>query len=130
MKQKIINLLLIVSSLLGYLEWGGGNHLFLLQAEGEIFKKLFNDPISVIHPFTILPFAGQIILAITLFQKTPSKVLTYIGIASIILLFLLMLFIGISTKNLKIFSSTIPFIFLSVLTILRFRKAYKNNSHP
>ncbi len=123
MKQKTINLLLILSSLLGYLEWGGGNHLFLLQAEGELLRKMFSDPTSVIHPFTIMPLAGQIILAITLFQKTPSKVLTFIGIGCIILLFLLMLFIGISTKNLKIFSSTIPFIFLSVLTILRYKKA-------
>jgi len=123
MKQKTINLLLILSSLLGYLEWGGGNHLFLLQAEGELLRKMFSDPTSVIHPFTLMPLAGQIILAITLFQKTPSKVLTFIGIGCIILLFLLMLFIGISIKNLKIFSSTIPFIFLSVLTILRYKKA-------
>ena len=123
MKQKIINLLLILSSLLGYLEWGGNNHLFLMQAEGELLRKMFSDPTSVIHPFTIMPLAGQIILAITLFQKAASKVLTFIGIGCIILLFLLMLFIGISTKNLKIFSSTIPFIFLSVLTILRYKKA-------
>ena len=122
MKQKIINLLLILSSLLGYLEWGGNNHLFLMQAEGELLRKMFSDPTSVIHPFTIMPFAGQIILAITLLQKAASKVLTFIGIGCIILLFLLMLFIGISTKNLKIFSSTIPFIFLSVLTILRYKK--------
>jgi hypothetical protein len=123
MKQKIINLLLILSSLLGYLEWGGNNHLFLMQAEGELLRKMFSDPTSVIHPFTLMPFAGQIILAITLLQKAASKVLTFIGIGCIILLFLLMLFIGISTKNLKIFSSTIPFIFLSVLTILRYKKA-------
>lgn len=123
MKQKIINLLLILSSLLGYLEWGSNNHLFLIQAEGELLRKMFSDPTSVIHPFTLLPFAGQIILAITLLQKAASKVLTFIGIGCIILLFLLMLFIGISTKNLKIFSSTIPFIFLSVLTILRYKKA-------
>ena len=122
MKQKIINLLLILSSLLGYLEWGGNNHLFLMQAEGELLRKMFSDPTSVIHPFTLMPFAGQIILAITLLQKAASKVLTFIGIGCIILLFLLMLFIGISTKNLKIFSSTIPFIFLSVLTILRYKK--------
>jgi len=123
MKQKIINLLLILSSLLGYLEWGGNNHLFLMQAEGELLRKMFSDPTSVIHPFTLMPFAGQIILAITLLQKAASKVLTFIGIGCIILLFLLMLFIGISIKNLKIFSSTIPFIFLSVLTILRYKKA-------
>ena len=123
MKQKIINLLLIFSSLLGYLEWGGNNHLFLMQAEGELLRKMCSNPISVIHPFTLMPFSGQIILAITLLQKAPSKMLTFIGIGCIIFLFLLMLFIGISTKKFKIFFSTIPFIFFSVLTIVRYRNA-------
>lgn len=69
MKSKLLNFLLIVTSLLGYLEWGGDNHIFLFKAEAEILSKLFTDPLSVLHPFTLLPLAGQIILLITLFQK-------------------------------------------------------------
>ena len=88
MKSKIVNLLLIVTSLFGYLEWSGNNHLFLFQAEMEIISKIFKDPMSMLHPFIVLPLLGQIVLFITLFQKKPSKFWTYLGMASIgILLF-------------------------------------------
>ncbi|MEQ1553324.1 MAG: hypothetical protein ABL929_04045 [Ferruginibacter sp.] len=122
MKQKSINLFLIISSLLGYLEWSGGNNIFLLKAEIEIFSKLFSNPLSVLHPLILIPVIGQVFLTITLFQNKPSKGLTYIGIGCIILLFLLMLFIGISTKNYKILLSTIPFLFFSVMAFLQFKK--------
>jgi hypothetical protein len=38
-KSKFFNLLLILTSLLGYLEWGKGHQMFLFQAEAEIFAK-------------------------------------------------------------------------------------------
>jgi hypothetical protein len=117
MKSKILNILLICTSLLGYLEWSGNSHSFLFQAEGEIISKLFTDPISVLHPFTLLPMTGQLILIITLFQKRPSKLLTYIGIGGLGILLVFMFVIGIMTLNFKIILSTIPFIVVSALAI-------------
>jgi hypothetical protein len=115
-KNKILNLILVLTSLIGYLEWGN-NQRFLFQVEGEILSKLFSDPVSVLHPFTILPLAGQIILIITLFQKKPGKALTLIGIAALGLLLGLMFFIGIIDVNWKILLSTIPFWLVAVITI-------------
>lgn len=117
MKSKILNLLLIITSLMGYLEWSGNNHSFLFQAEAEILSKLFTDPASILHPLTILPMLGQLVLVITLFQKTPSKSLTYISIGGLGLLLLLMLVIGLMSLNLKIIISTIPFIVTAVVAI-------------
>lgn len=117
MKQKILNLLLIVFSLAGYLEWGNGNHSFLFQAEWEVLSKIFSDPFSVIHPFTIIPMAGQLLLITTLFQKKPGKWLTYSGIGSIAILLLFILFIGIISLNIKIAASTLPFLAISVWAI-------------
>ena len=122
MKGKILNLLLILTSLMGYLSWGKNQHLFLFQAEAEIFSKFFSDPLSVLHPFTILPFAGQVMLGITLFQKTPSKVLTYISIGALGILLGLMFVIGLMSSNPKIIFSTIPFLVLSIVTIIYHRK--------
>lgn len=112
-----MNILLIFTSLLGYLEWSGNSHSFLYQIEGEIISKLFTDPISVLNPFTLLPMTGQVILIITLFQKRPSKLLTYIGIGGLGILLAFMLVIGIMTLNFKIILSTIPFIVVSTLAI-------------
>lgn len=123
MKQKILNSALIVTSLLGYLEWGKDNHSFLFQTEAVVFSKLFTEPASVLHPFVIFPMLGQIILIITLFQKTPSKLLTYSSIAGLGLLLGLMFAIGVMSFNYKIIISTLPFLIFSFLAIRNFKQA-------
>lgn len=122
MKIKILNSLLIISSLFGYLEWGGNNHQFLFQAEAGIIYKFFSEPSSVLHPFVLLPLFGQILLLITLFQKTPNKRLTYIAIGCLGILLAFMFVIGILSFNLNIIISTIPFLVLAVYTILYYKK--------
>ncbi len=118
MKAKFLNVALINTSLIGYLEWGGGNKMFLFQGEIEIISKLFTDPASVIHPFILLPLFGQIILLVTIFQRRPGKMLTMIGLWSLATLLLFMFVIGMLSLNWKIIVSTIPFIVMGVLTIL------------
>ena len=122
MKSKLLNFLLLTTSLFGYLEWSGNNKAFLFQVEGEILSKFFNDPMAVLHPLTVLPLVAQIILCITLFQKEPSKILTYISIAGLGLLLIFILVIGLLSLNYKIISSTIPFLAVGVLTIRHHRK--------
>ena len=121
MKSKLLNILLIITSLFGYLEWGTTNHSFLFQAEAEFLSKLVTNPLSVLHPFTLLPMAGQIILLVTLFQKQPSKILTYTGMACLAVLLLLMFAIGLMSLNYKILLSTIPFITVAVFIIIHYR---------
>jgi len=122
MKLKTLNILLIVTSFIGYLEWSGNSHIFLFQGEAEIIHKLFTNPTSVIHPFILLPLIGQILLLITLFQKTPSKILTYISIVGLGLLLGFMFIIGIISLNFKIIISTIPFLIVAILTIRNLKK--------
>jgi len=89
MKSKILNTAIIFCSLLGYLQWGKDQHMYLFQMEVELIRKMFIDPISVLHPFTLLPLFGQLLLFITLWQKQVSKRLTYLGIGCLGLLLLL-----------------------------------------
>jgi len=123
MKSKILNILLIVTSLIGYLEWSGNNQMFLFQGEAEIIYKLFTNPASVIHPFILLPLIAQILLLITLFQKSPSRILTYISIAGLGLLLGFMFIIGLISLNFKILLSTIPFLIVAILTIRNQKKS-------
>lgn len=122
MKEKILNALLIIFSLFGYLEWGGGNKTYLYQGEYEVLRKLFTNAESLVHPFTIIPIIGQILLLITLFQKKPNKALTYSGIACLGLLLGFMFFIGILGLNFKILISTVPFLVTAIYTIMYHRK--------
>lgn len=114
MKTKIINLLLVLTSLLGYLEWGGNNHMFLFQGEFEILKKLFTEPDSVVHPFVLMPLAGQLALVTTLFQKKPSRVLTLIGVIGLSVLLFFIFIIGLISFHFKEALSALPFILLSL----------------
>ncbi|MBI3521015.1 MAG: hypothetical protein HY062_16875 [Bacteroidetes bacterium] len=116
-KHKVFNLLLILTSFLGYLEWGGNNRLFLFEAETEIVSKLLTNPLSVIHPFIILPLIGQLLLLITLFQKTPGKVITYSAISGLGALLGFMFVIGIISLNIKTILSVIPFLATAIWTI-------------
>ncbi len=121
MKPKLLNILLILSSLIGYLEWGTDSSSFIYEVEYQVITGLFTDFSDVSHPFTILPLIGQILIIITLFQKSPSKVLTYIGIVLLGILFGLMLFIGIINANFKILASVLPFFVITFLIIRHFR---------
>jgi len=121
-KSKILNALLILSSLLGFLEWGGNNNQFLFEAEAEILSKLINNPSSIIHPFILLPLLSQLFLLSTLFQKEPNKLITLLSIGGLGLLLAFMFIIGLITLNIKILISTLPFLIIAFITIKFHRK--------
>jgi hypothetical protein len=126
LKKKLLNLLLIITSLLGYMEWGGGNHTFVFQAESEIFTKLVSDPVSVLHPFIVLPLLGQLLLVITLFQRTPGKILTYTGIVCLGMLMVFLFAIGSLAGNSKMIFYPLPFIVVATLSIVQYRNKGNN----
>lgn len=120
--MKTLNLLLIISSLFGYMEWGTSNHAFLWETEWLIFTKIFSDPASVVHPFIILPLLGQLMLLFTLFQKKPSKILTVLGIVCIGLLLGFMGVIGLLSGSYMISLSVLPFVVMAVVGMVRMRR--------
>lgn len=123
MKLKVYITLTIASSLIGFMEWGHNNSTFIFQGEAEVIQKLFTDPGSVIHPLTIIPLIGQIILIVALFQPVPNKKLTYAGVICISTLLLFIFIIGLITTNYKTILSTLPFLTITTLTIRAQRKA-------
>jgi len=123
MHRKLLNLSLILTSLIGYLEWGKGQSAFLFQAEAQVLSMALSDPVAVIHPFTLMPVLGQIALGLTLFQRKAGKTLTYLGIAGLGVLLALMFVIGLISLNLKILSSTVPFLTLAAVTVRQHQTA-------
>lgn len=120
-KSKILNIAAILTSLVGYLEWGQGQHMFLFQGELDILVKMFSNPTAVLHPFIVLPLVGQILLAITLFQKVPSRLMTFIGIGAISVLMVFMFLIGVIGFHGKTALSTLPFLITGALVIIHHR---------
>lgn len=124
MYTKTLNGLLVITSFFGYLEWGQNNAMFLYEAEMEILIKLFTNPLSALHPFTVLPLVGQLLLIISLFQRQPNKWLTWLGTGGIGILFLLMFIIGLISFNWKIFISTLPFLIVVVVSLVMKRSKH------
>lgn len=119
---RLINIGLLVTSLLCYLEWGGGNSGFLFQMEYELFRQSDLSH-SFTHIMVLAPVAGQLLLLITLFQRSPGRRLTLWGIILLSVLILMIFLIGILGLNYKIFFSTVPFLGLVVVFFWK-RKLY------
>ncbi len=122
MNKRLLNLSLIISSLFGYLEWGHDMHSFLFQVEFELFAKGRGTTDSFMHPFVLIPLIGQILLLITLFQKAPSKLLTYLGLTGLGLIMLMILIVGILSMNPAVTCSALPFITCAVFIVRSNRK--------
>jgi hypothetical protein len=121
MKKPFI-LLLLLTSLFGYLEWGGGNSQFLFQMEAEVLKKLWTNPKEALHPFTVLPLIGQILLLVALFQKKPRPGMVFTAAMCIGLLLAFVLAIGLMSKNWKVIACSVPFFAVAILAVVDFRR--------
>lgn len=122
MVLKYYHIALVIASLFVYLEWGAGNHSFLFEAEKEVLSKLFVDPISVLHPFTVFPLIGQLMLISSLFMNRPNLWLTRTAILFLACLVGFIFVVGILSMNWKIMASTMPFLILAIV-------AWKKQSH-
>ena len=81
---------------------------------------------SFMHPFVLVPLTGQLLLFITLFQKSPDKVLSYIGFGALSVLILFVFLIGLFGGNFKIAFSALPFLVTGVLMMRVYRKKRLN----
>lgn len=120
---KLFNFLLLLSSFFGYLEWPPDNHGFVFQLEAEILRIAKTNASSVAHPFILLPFIGQVLLLISLFQSPPKRWLTLTGLLCTGLLMLLLFVIGLLTAHAGIVASTLPYLLISFFVVrINFQK--------
>ena len=70
--QRVINLLILLTSLLGYLEWGNGQSAFLVEVEWLLFSGQSASASDFAHPIIFLPLTGQVMVLIALLQKKPA----------------------------------------------------------
>ncbi len=124
--KRLTCALLILSSLCVYLEWGTNNSTYLIAAEAEVIRRLFTQPQSALHPFTIIPLAGQLLLAINILLTPPRRWLFRLGAASVGILVLFIFIIGLIGLNFKIALLSLPFLFCATVALLRWKKTKPN----
>lgn len=119
MRLKLKILALLLTSLLGYTEWGKNQSILVFQMEFELFFGSKGSLNSFLHPFIALPLLGQFILIFQLFLVTPKRRWIILGASLIALLYLLYFAVGIVTLKYKIVFSTLPFLFFYVVFLLK-----------
>lgn len=120
--KKLANFILLLSSFIGYLEWGNQKR-YIFSLEMELLIKSQEGVSGIMHPFIIIPLAGQLLLIFTLFQKQPGKAISLLSVACIGLIMLLLLVIGTMALNLKIFLFAVPFLLAAIWVLkLNLRK--------
>ncbi|HMW36887.1 MAG TPA: hypothetical protein PK937_14565 [bacterium] len=122
---KILYAGLVLSSLIGYLEWGSGHYTFLVQAEFEIIRKFFTHTDAITHPMIALPLLGQALLLVTLFQNKPRPVIVLTGLLGLGVLLWFIFLIGLISLNLKITFAALPFLIVSIIVLYSMRKGGK-----
>ncbi len=125
LRSRLLIIGLIITSCLGFLRWP--NHeAFLFEIEWEILQKASSDLMSILHPITVIPMLGQLILLVNLFKKNPSKVLTYIGMGCISVIMIMVMIVGVLGPDYLMIGSTLPF-FLVVFRILTLKRRARIN---
>lgn len=124
--KKILNLLLIFTSLIGYLEWPN-NHGFIFQLQYELLFGSASDFKNFLHPSILFPMTGELILIFTLFQKIPGRILTLTGLVCLAVIMILLLIVGAASANIKIAGSTIPF-FITAYFVLKYNLKKKSKN--
>lgn len=119
---RLVNIGLLFTFSICYLEWGGGNSSFIFEAEYELFRKTDKLLSSLTHPLILGGLIGQILLLYSIFSKKPKRILNTIGILILSPVVLLAFLAGALSLNFKMIAAALPFIVLSVIYFLKYRK--------
>ncbi|MEN9346570.1 MAG: hypothetical protein RLZZ77_81 [Bacteroidota bacterium] len=119
---RLLEIGIVLSSLIGYLQWGGNQSAFLFETEWLILSQLFIRPTDFAHPFILLPLLGQVLLIIHLFLAKTNKRLLYACIGALSTIMLMILLVGMMSLRGPIILSSLPFFFLCFWLIRTLRK--------
>lgn len=128
-RDVLLKILLLVSFLFVYLEWGKGQSSFLFQIEWLILSGSKSKASAFIHPFVLIPLGGQIFVLLSLFIKYKATFLTKVGIGLMSVLVLFILLTGCLVFNMRVIVSTLPFILISILLLIRIHTSATNKSN-
>jgi hypothetical protein len=126
---RLFNIALIVTFLICYLDFGHDGSGFVGQIEYSVIKNLNAEISALQNPLFILAFIGQILILISVFNSNHSNGLIFLGIKLLGVIVLLILIFGVFLLNVKMIVSTIPFISVVILYILKVKSKKRGESN-
>lgn len=120
--KRILNILLLLTFQIGYMEWPPHNSMFVFEAAYAILSKTESLISNLTHPIILLGLLAQLALLMAAIVPNFNKKINAVGIVILGLLLLLFLWISLLSKNIKMFAATLPYLSISVYYFWNYKK--------
>jgi len=120
--QKMSRLIqpgLVLTFLICYVDFGHDGANFVGQLEYSLLKDIGGSFSSFQSPLFMLALIGQMLILFSMFSARSNKGLTITGLICLGIIVLLIFVSGLLTANLPVVLSTIPFIAVSAIYIVK-----------
>lgn len=124
--KKLINLGLFLSFFLCYLEWGGGQSIFIAQTAYELvfFQGLSRD--TLFHPVILSSILGLLVLLYAVVVNKPNRWVNVLGVVLLSVVVFIFFLAGALSGNVRMIGSNLPFLVLAgVFFVGNFREGGK-----
>ena len=118
---RLLNAGLILAFSICLMEWADKS-AFVFQTEYQIFAEGENLLSSLTHPLILAGLIGQLLLLYVVIKPGVRNIYTTLGILILSPVVLMIFLSGALSLNVKIIASTLPFLVLSILFFMKFRK--------
>lgn len=120
--KKLINLGLFLSFFLCYLEWGGGQSIFIAQAAYDLVFVQGLSWNTALHPVILSCILGMLALLYSVVVNKPNRWVNVLGVVLLSVVVFIFFLAGALSGNVRMIGSNLPFL---VLAGVFFAKEYK-----
>jgi hypothetical protein len=120
--RRLLNIFLLLTFQIGYLEWPPQHSMFVFEAAYEILSKTETLFSNLTHPIILLGLLAQLVLFMAAIVPKSNKKINAVGIVILGLLMLLFLLISLLSKNIKMFAAALPYLIISVYYFWNYKK--------
>lgn len=110
--KKLVNLGLFLSFFLCYLEWGGGQSIFIAQAAYELVFVQGLSWNTVLHPVILSCILGLLALLYSVVVNKPNRWVNVLGVVLLSVVVFIFFLAGALSGNLRMIGSNLPFFVL------------------
>lgn len=121
-----ISIGIIIAFSICYMQWGNNQSSFIFQTEYELLFKEHSLLKNLMHPIILSGVLGQCVMLYATFAKRINPKIYFLGIILLSVVVFMILLAGLLSKNIFQIASTLPFVFLLILSIIKRKSLYSN----
>lgn len=117
--KKLINLGLFLSFFLCYLEWGGGQSIFIAQTAYELVFVQGLSWDTAVHPVILSSIIGLLAVLYAVVVNRPNRWVNILGVVLLSAVVFVFFLAGALSLNVRMIGSNLPFLVLAGVFFVR-----------